>query len=67
MNEYPNLAAFLSQHVMEPGYDYEDEFERGLDIILDGLATMLPSAGPAVGGAEAEGLSRSPGGPPTGR
>lgn len=36
-NEYPNLVEFLTEHVMKPGYDYGDEFEYGLDVILDGL------------------------------
>ena len=35
--EYPNLADFITEHVMKPGYDYADEFEYGLDVILDGL------------------------------
>jgi hypothetical protein len=25
------------EHIMKPGYDYGDEFEFGLDLILDGL------------------------------
>ena len=37
VNEYPNLAEFVSEHVRKPGYDYGDEFDYGLDIILDGL------------------------------
>jgi AcrR family transcriptional regulator len=37
VNEYPNLAEILTEHVMKPGYDYGDEFEYGLDVILDGL------------------------------
>ena len=37
VNEYPNLVEFLSEHVMKPGYDYGDEFEYGLEVILDGL------------------------------
>jgi AcrR family transcriptional regulator len=37
VNEYPNLVEFLSEHVMKPGYDYGDEFEYGLDLILAGL------------------------------
>ena len=37
VNEYPNLVEFMSEHVMKPGYDYGDEFEYGLDLILDGL------------------------------
>ncbi len=35
--EYPNLAAFIAEHAMKPGYDFADEFEYGLDVILDGL------------------------------
>jgi AcrR family transcriptional regulator len=36
--EYPHLAEFTFQHVMRPGYDYGgEEFEYGLDLILDGL------------------------------
>jgi AcrR family transcriptional regulator len=37
VNEYPNLAAFITEHAMQPGYDYANEFEYGLDLILDGL------------------------------
>jgi AcrR family transcriptional regulator len=36
-NEYPNMVEILTEHVMKPGYDYGDEFEYGLDLILDGL------------------------------
>ena len=39
VNEYPNLVEFLSEHVMQPGYDYGDEFEYGLELILGGLET----------------------------
>jgi AcrR family transcriptional regulator len=35
--EYPNLVEFLAEHVLKPGYDYGDEFEYGVDLILDGL------------------------------
>ena len=34
---YPNLVAFITEHAMQPGYDFGDEFEYGLDLILDGL------------------------------
>jgi AcrR family transcriptional regulator len=37
LNAYPNLAAFITEHAMQPGYDYADEFEYGLELILDGL------------------------------
>jgi AcrR family transcriptional regulator len=36
-SEYPNMVEILTEHVMKPGYDYGDEFEYGLDLILDGL------------------------------
>ena len=39
VNTYPNLAAFITDHAMKPGYDFANEFEYGLDLILDGLAT----------------------------
>lgn len=35
--EYPRLAAFTVEHVLQPGYDYGEEYEFGLDLILDGL------------------------------
>ncbi len=44
--EYPNLTELTVEHVLQPGYDYGDEFEFGLDLILDGLerAATRPSA-----------------------
>src|SRR3954453_6600267 len=36
-DEYPHLAELTAEHVLQPGYDYGDEFEFGLDLILDGL------------------------------
>jgi AcrR family transcriptional regulator len=36
-HEYPYLAELTFEHVMKPGYDYGDEFEFGLDLILDAL------------------------------
>ena len=35
--EFPHLAAFTAEHVLRPGYDYGEEFEFGLHLILDGL------------------------------
>jgi AcrR family transcriptional regulator len=34
---YPNLVEFLEHHVMKPEYDYEREFEHGLDVVLEAL------------------------------
>jgi hypothetical protein len=28
-------------HAMLPGYDFGDEFEFGLELVLDGIARML--------------------------
>lgn len=36
-NTYPNLVEFITDHAMKPGYEYGEEFEYGLDLILDGL------------------------------
>ena len=35
--EYPHLVEFSREHVLKPGYDYGQEFEWGLDLVLDGL------------------------------
>jgi AcrR family transcriptional regulator len=39
--EYPHLVELATEHVMRPGYDYGDEFDYGLDLILDGLQQRL--------------------------
>ncbi len=39
--EYPHLWWLTVEHVLQPGYDYGDEFAFGLDLILDALATRL--------------------------
>jgi AcrR family transcriptional regulator len=43
-NEYPNLAEFITEHAMKPGHDYADEFDYGLDLILDGLERVRQAA-----------------------
>ncbi len=35
VDAYPNLVAYIS--AMRPGYNYADEFQYGLDLLLDGL------------------------------
>ena len=35
--QYPYLTEMAMEHVVKPGYDYGDEFETGLDLILDAL------------------------------
>jgi AcrR family transcriptional regulator len=44
VDDYPNLVAFITEHAMKPGYDYGDEFEYGLDVILDGLEMARETA-----------------------
>jgi AcrR family transcriptional regulator len=36
-DQYPHLTEMTVEHVMRPGYVYANEFEFGLDLILDGL------------------------------
>ncbi|WP_297601805.1 TetR/AcrR family transcriptional regulator [Mycobacterium sp.] len=36
---YPHLIEFTTEHILKPGYDYGAEFDFGLTLILDGLAT----------------------------
>ena len=40
-DEYPHLAEFTFKHVMRAGYDYGEEFEYGLDLILDAIEASL--------------------------
>jgi AcrR family transcriptional regulator len=40
-DEYPNMIELLTDHVMKPGYNYADEFEYGLDLVIDGLERAL--------------------------
>jgi AcrR family transcriptional regulator len=35
--EYPHLTEMAVEHVLQPDYDYGNEFEFGLELILDGL------------------------------
>ncbi len=36
--EYPHLVEMASDYYLRPGYDFGDEFDWGLDLILDGLS-----------------------------
>ncbi len=35
--EYPHLVEMATEHILKPGYDFGDEFDFGLGVILDGL------------------------------
>jgi AcrR family transcriptional regulator len=40
-DRYPHLATMLHERVLGHGYDFGDEFEFGLELILDGLERRL--------------------------
>jgi hypothetical protein len=44
LGEYPNLADFITEIAMKPGYDYGNEFEYGLDLILDAIERARTTA-----------------------
>jgi Tetracyclin repressor-like, C-terminal domain len=39
--EYPHLSEMATEHVLQPGYDFGDEFEIGLSVILDALTRSI--------------------------
>jgi AcrR family transcriptional regulator len=42
--KYPNLVGFTVEHVLQPGYEFGNSFEFGLDLILDALARSADDA-----------------------
>jgi hypothetical protein len=43
-DEYPYLTELTVEHVLQPGYDYGNEYEFGLDLILAGLERARDAA-----------------------
>jgi len=43
-DEYPHLTEMITEHALQPGYDHGDEYEFGLDVILDGLERARDTA-----------------------
>src|SRR5680860_793977 len=43
--EYPHLLELTTDFILQPGYDFGNEFAFGLDLILDGLERRLPGSG----------------------
>ena len=39
--EYPHLVHMATSYYLQPSYDFGDEFGFGLDLILDGIESML--------------------------
>lgn len=42
--EYPHMVEMATEYYFRPGYDFGDEFDFGLRLILDGLAASIPGA-----------------------
>jgi AcrR family transcriptional regulator len=40
--DYPHLVEMATEFVLQPGYDFGEEFEFGLGVILDALSKSLP-------------------------
>lgn len=40
-DQYPHMAAMVSEHYVQPGYRFSDEFDFGLNLILDALDATL--------------------------
>ena len=40
--EYPHLVEMATEHILQPGYDFGNEFDFGLDLILDALTRSIP-------------------------
>jgi hypothetical protein len=39
--DYPHLVEMVTEFVLKPGYDFGDEFEFGLGLILDALTSSI--------------------------
>jgi AcrR family transcriptional regulator len=44
-SEYPYLYELMAKHVLQPGYNYADEFSYGLDLVLDALERARDAEG----------------------
>jgi AcrR family transcriptional regulator len=43
-SSFPYLFELTVEHVLQPGYDYGQEFESGLGLVLDGVAALQEPA-----------------------
>jgi hypothetical protein len=42
-DEYPYLFEMATEFILQPGYDFGNEFEVGLTVILDALTRSIPA------------------------
>jgi AcrR family transcriptional regulator len=47
-DQYPHLVEMATEYILQPGYDFGDEFEVGLGVILDALSRWLPENTPNI-------------------
>ena len=43
--DYPHFVEMATEHVLQPGYDFGDEFDFGLTVILNALSDLIPEGG----------------------
>jgi AcrR family transcriptional regulator len=43
--KYPHFVEMATEYVLQPGYDFGNEFEFGLNLILDALTRSIPDNG----------------------
>jgi len=58
--QYPHMVEIATEHVLKPGYDFGDEFDIGLSLILDALARWLPDDDRDAAGAASERAEAGP-------
>lgn len=49
--EYPHMTEMVTEYYLRPGYDFADEFEIGLGMILDAISLMADERGSASRGS----------------
>jgi hypothetical protein len=55
------MADMVSEYYLRPGYTFGDEFEFGLDLILDALGAALSTASTASAAVRKPGSAESAG------
>jgi hypothetical protein len=40
-SEFPYLFEMTVEHVLKPSFDYGNEFDSGLKVVLDGVALLV--------------------------
>jgi AcrR family transcriptional regulator len=47
-DQYPHLVEMATEYILQPGYDFGDEFHVGVGVILDALSRWLPENTPNI-------------------